>query len=59
MVPTPSVAITEFTLSLVTMRPLTTPISAPSPSTIAIASAIGSLVCTIRPVTSTPCRLAA
>ena len=30
IVPTPSVAITELTLSLVTMRPLTSPISAPS-----------------------------
>ena len=30
IVPTPSVAITEFTLSFVTINPLTTPTSAPS-----------------------------
>ncbi len=43
IVPTPSVAITEFTLSFVTMRPLKRPTSAPSASTIAMASQMGSL----------------
>ena len=59
MVPTPSVAITELTLSLVTMSPLTTPIAAPRAITIRIARGMGSWFWTIRPVTNTPCRLAA
>ena len=59
MVPTPSVAITELTRILVTMKPLMTPITAPSATTIAIASGIGSLSWTIRPVTRMPWKLAA
>ena len=59
MVPTPSVAITELTRNLVTMRPLTTPMTAPSSSTTAIATTTGSFDWTMSPVTSTPCRLAA
>ena len=55
----PSVAITELTRILVTISPLTRPISAPAASTIRIASGIGSLLLTISPVTRMPCRLAA
>ena len=44
MVPTPRVAITELTLSLVTISPLTTPMSAPSASTNRIATGTGSFV---------------
>lgn len=59
MVPTPSVAITELTFILVTMKPLTRPISAPRASTMKMARGIGSLSWTMKPVTRMPCRLAA
>ncbi len=59
MVPTPRVAITELTRILVTIRPLTRPISAPAASTIVMATGIGSWLLTMRPVTRMPCRLAA
>ena len=59
IVPTPSVAMTELTLSFVTMTPLTNPINAPSARTITMAIGMGSLLCTTKPVTRTPCRLAA
>ena len=59
IVPMPSVAITELTRILVTMRPLSRPISAPTPITTTIATGIGRPLWTMRPVTSTPSRLAA
>ena len=59
MVPTPKVAITELTRILVTMNPFTSPISAPASRISATETEIGRPLRTMRPVTSTPCRLAA